>query len=466
MKKLAPVLFLILMLLTSCGGSQENDNPFLIPESDGSYWIQEITVDDPDEELSFSDFDPSLMYGSASYTDETGFRSSDSNAYVEQNLNGTYSLRPDENGSVHFKPSDIGARKGDKLLVYQLKENKYTKDKDLYFDYTEEPLYYAWDSENKTYMKVFEEFYHLDLSKPKHYGITDISRVVIFDIRLSTQGGGTTSVNFDFRGAPPAGINLQSMQALHDASMLGEINYYLLARIFPDSNGGWRTCLRTPVTLETGGESIELTSPEAYEIKENSNDLIAEVTIPENSNLLFYGYIEMYSNKDGSSFNAPLIGKDGNEYLFYIPALSDDYHFPVYWWNPRKNNEVYYRKDGSIRIREIKESDRQFFNEYSASDAQYSNGRYRFSLNSNNLRRRSDNSILIVFNDLSFDNDLSIRVKADGNGMFRYSYSDAHGKGSSAEDMNQDVRIEGNGIKLDWLLLDPGVSGNIEIILE
>ena len=91
MKKLTPVLFLILMLLTSCGDSQENDNPFLIPESDGSYWIQEITVDDPDEELSFSDFDPSLMYGSASYTDETGFRSSDCNAYVEQNQNGTYS---------------------------------------------------------------------------------------------------------------------------------------------------------------------------------------------------------------------------------------------------------------------------------------------------------------------------------------------------------------------------------------
>ena len=378
-----------------------------------------------------------------------------------------HTLRPDENGSVHFKPRDIGARKGDKLLVYQLKENKYTKDKDLYFDYTEEPLYYAWDSENKTYMKVFEEFYHLDLSKPKHYGITDISRVVIFDIRLSTQGGGTTSVNFDFRGMPPAGINLQSMQALHDASKLGEINYYLLARIFPHSNGGWRTCLRTPITLETGGESIELTSPEAYEIKENSNDLIAEVTIPENSNLLFYGYIEMYSNKDGSSFNAPLIGKDGNEYLFYIPALSDDYHFPVYWWNPRKNNEVYYRKDGSIRIREIEESDRQSFNQFSADAAEeHTGGRYVFKLNSGNLNRMDDNSILIVFNDLSFDNDLSIRVKADGNGMFRYSYSDAHGKGSSAEDMNQDVRIEGNGIKLDWLLLDPGVSGNIEIILE
>ena len=466
MKKLYSIILLIMMLFASCSGSQENDEQFQIPEADGTYWIQEITVDDPDRELSFHGLDASLMYGTAPGSAAAGYRAAGGSGYIELNQNGTYFLRPDGNGSVHFKPSEIDAEHGDKLLVYQLKENKYTKDKDLYFDYTEEPLYYAYDQEHGTYMKVFEEFYHLDMKHPQHYGVTDISKVVIFDIRLATEGGGTTSASFDFRGLPPEGINTRSMQALHDASNLKEVNYYLLARIFPDSNGGWRTCLRTPVTLEYGGEKTELRSPEAYEITQSSNALVAEVEIPENSNLLSYGYIEMYSNEDGSSFNAPLIGSSGNTYYFYIPELSDDYHFPVYWWNPDKNNEVYYRKDGSIRIREIKESDMEWFNQLSAADAAWNSGKYEFTLNSDNLKKRSDGSILMLFKDLSFDDDLRIRVDSAAGGMFRYSYSDAHGKGSSGELMNKDILIEGNGIKLDWLLIDPGVTGKIKIILE
>ena len=108
----------------------------------------------------------------------------------------------------------------------------------------------------------------------------------------------------------------------------------------------------------------------------------------------------------------------------------------------------------------------EWFNQLSAADAAWNSGKYEFTLNSDNLKKRSDGSILMLFKDLSFDDDLRIRVDSAAGGMFRYSYSDAHGKGSSGELMNKDILIEGNGIKLDWLLIDPGVTGKIKIILE
>ena len=270
-----------IFVLASCNlenGHDEYRGDVIVPESDGSYWIEEIDVENPEDEIPLDNIQSGMMYGAYS-ADTLSTRSSDS-SISRNDTTGSFSLLPGEDGRIHLKPSDLGLSAGDKLLAYQLRKHELTKDKDLYFDYTKEPLFYVYDHRERRYMKIFEEFYRLDFSNPEMYGISDISRVALFDIRLATRGGGWTNAGFETPEQLP-----MPKHAIHDFSNTGELNYFLRAKIYPDSNGGWRTCLRTPVAIR--GAETALVSPEVYEISASDNAQIVEITdLPEDSNLL------------------------------------------------------------------------------------------------------------------------------------------------------------------------------------
>lgn len=451
-----------IFLLVSCNienGHDEYMGDIIVPESDGSYWIEEIDVENPEDEIPLDNIRSGMMYGAYS-ADTLSTRSSDSS--ISRNATtGSFSLLPGEDGRIHLKPSDLRLSAGDKLLAYQLRKHEFTKDKDLYFDYTKEPLFYVYDHRERRYMKIFEEFYRLDFSNPGMYGISNISRVALFDIRLATRGGGWTNAGFETPEQLP-----MPKHAIHDFSNTGDLNYFLRAKIYPDSNGGWRTCLRTPVAIK--GAETALVSPEVYEISASDNAQIVEITdLPEDSNLINYGYIELYGNEDGALIHAPLVSRDDNASCFYVPPVNDAHHFPVYWWNPHRNNELCYENKGQISVREITAADKYNFITLSLSDAIKDGGKYIFTIDEEKIQRLNDKPILIVFEDIHSDRAIDINVHANARG-YRYGYRDgAGGGGSSSYRIGEPCHLESQqGITLEWLFIDSVRRGEVSIVLD
>ena len=452
-----------IFVLASCNlenGHDEYRGDVIVPESDGSYWIEEIDVENPEDEIPLDNIQSGMMYGAYS-ADTLNTRSSDS-SISRNDTTGSFSLLPKEDGSIHLKPSDLGLSAGDKLLAYQLRKHELTKDKDLYFDYTKEPLFYVYDHRERRYMKIFEEFYRIDFSEPEEYGITDISKVAIFDIRLATRGGGWTTAGFE-----ACEQISKPKHAIHDFEGVGQLNYSLRAKIYPDSNGGWRTCLRTPVAI--GSEPVDLWSPEVYEIKTPSKAQIVEVeNLDNDSNLLELGYLELCGNDDGALLHAPLISQEGSSSCFYVPALDDNsyYHFPVYWWNTRKNNELCYEKKGQISVREITDADMSEFIMLSPAKAEEMGGRYSFTIDESEIRRFADKPILVVFEDVHSDYAIDINVHANARG-YQYSYSDGYGGGGSEPGhIGETAHIKSQkGVDLSWILLEPVKRGDVNIVL-
>lgn len=309
-------------------------------------------------------------------------------------------------------------------------------------------------------MKIFEEFYRLDFSNPEMYGISDISRVALFDIRLATRGGGWTNAGFETPEQLP-----MPKHAIHDFSNTGEFNYFLRAKIYPDSNGGWRTCLRTPIAIKEA--ETALVSPEVYEIDASDNAQIVEITdLPEDSNLINYGYIELYGNEDGALIHAPLVSRDDNASCFYVPPVNDAHHFPVYWWNPHRNNELCYEEKGKIRVREMTNLDTSDFITLSLSEANQAEGRYVFTIDEDTVQRFEDKPILIVFEDVHSDYAIDINVHANARG-YQYSYSDGYGGGGSEPGhIGETAHIKSQkGVDLSWILLEPVKRGDVNIVL-
>ena len=309
-------------------------------------------------------------------------------------------------------------------------------------------------------MKIFEEFYRIDFSEPEEYGITDISKVAIFDIRLATRGGGWTTAGFE-----ACEQISKPKHAIHDFSNTGELNYFLRAKIYPDSNGGWRTCLRTPVAIR--GAETALVSPEVYEISASDNAQIVEITdLPEDSNLINYGYIELYGNEDGALIHAPLVSRDDNASCFYVPPVNDAHHFPVYWWNPHRNNELCYENKGQISVREITDADMSEFIMLSPAKAEEMGGRYSFTIDESEIRRFADKPILVVFEDVHSDYAIDINVHANARG-YQYSYSDGYGGGGSEPGhIGETAHIKSQkGVDLSWILLEPVKRGDVNIVL-
>lgn len=450
-----------IFLLVSCNiekGHDEYMGDVIVPESDGSYWIEEIDVENPEDEIPLDNIQSGMMYGAYS-ADTLSTRSSDS-SINRNNTTGSFSLLPGEDGRIRLKPSDLGLSTGEKLLAYQLRKHELTKDKDLYFDYTKEPLFYVYDHRERRYMKIFEEFYRIDFSKPEEYGITDISKVAIFDIRLATRGGGWTTAGFE-----ACEQISKPKHAIHDFEGVGQLNYSLRAKIYPDSNGGWRTCLRTPIAIK--GAETALVSPEVYEISASDNAQIVEITdLPEDSNLINYGYIELYGNEDGALIHAPLVSRDDNASCFYVPPVNDAHHFPVYWWNPHRNNELCYENKGQISVREITAADMSEFIMLSPAKAEEMGGRYSFTIDESEIRRFADKPILVVFEDVHSDYAIDINVHANARG-YQYSYSDGYGGGGSETGhIGKTAHIKSQkGVDLSWILLEPVKRGDVNIVL-
>ncbi len=450
-----------IFLLVSCNienGHDEYMGDIIVPESDGSYWIEEIDVENPEDEIPLDNIQSGMMYGAYS-ADTLSTRSSDS-SINRNNTTGSFSLLPGEDGRIRLKPSDLGLSTGEKLLAYQLRKHELTKDKDLYFDYTKEPLFYVYDHRERRYMKIFEEFYRIDFSKPEEYGITDISKVAIFDIRLATRGGGWTTAGFE-----ACEQISKPKHAIHDFEGVGQLNYSLRAKIYPDSNGGWRTCLRTPIAIK--GAETALVSPEVYEISASDNAQIVEITdLPEDSNLINYGYIELYGNEDGALIHAPLVSRDDNASCFYVPPVNDAHHFPVYWWNPHRNNELCYENKGQISVREITAADMSEFIMLSPAKAEEMGGRYSFTIDESEIRRFADKPILVVFEDVHSDYAIDINVHANARG-YQYSYSDGYGGGGSETGhIGKTAHIKSQkGVDLSWILLEPVKRGDVNIVL-
>lgn len=451
-----------IFVLASCNlenGHDEYRGDFIVPESDGSYWIEEIDVENPEDEIPLDNIRSGMMYGAYS-ADTLSTRSSDSS--ISRNATtGSFSLLPGEDGRIHLKPSDLRLSAGDKLLAYQLRKHEFTKDKDLYFDYTKEPLFYVYDHRERRYMKIFEEFYRLDFSNPEMYGISDISRVALFDIRLATRGGGWTNAGFETPEQLP-----MPKHAIHDFSNTGELNYFLRAKIYPDSNGGWRTCLRTPVAIR--GAETALVSPEVYEISASDNAQIVEITdLPEDSNLINYGYIELYGNEDGALIHAPLVSRDDNASCFYVPPVNDAHHFPVYWWNPHRNNELCYENKGQIRVRDITDADMSEFIMLSPAGAEEMGVRYSFTIKEETIQPLNDKPILIVFENIHSDYAIDIYVHANARG-YQYSYSDGYGGGGSEPGhIGETAHIKSQkGVVLSWILIEPVKRGDVNIVLD
>ena len=451
-----------IFLLVSCNienGHDEYMGDVIVPESDGSYWIEEIDVENPENEIPLDDIQSGMMYGAYS-ADTLSTRSSDS-SISRNDTTGSFSLLPGEDGRIRLKPSDLGLSTGDKLLAYQLRKHEFTKDKDLYFDYTKEPLFYVYDHSERRYMKIFEEFYRIDFSEYEKYGIEDVADVAIFDIRLSTHGGGVTTASFDTDNHTGG-----NTRAIHDFSGVNKMNYYLRAKIYPDSNGGWRTCMRTPVDISS--EPVTLRSPEVYEMEASETPRVVEITdLEKDSNLLKLDYIELNRNSDGSLLHAPLISQEGDVSCFYVPPLDGSYHFPVYWWDTRKNNELCYEKKGQISVREITDADMSEFIMLSPAEAEEMGGRYSFTIDEETIQRLNDKPILIVFEDIHSERAIDIRVSANARG-YRYGYRDgAGGGGSSSYRIGEPCHLESQkGITLEWLFIDSVRSGEVSIVLE
>ena len=225
-----------IFLLVSCNienGHDEYMGDIIVPESDGSYWIEEIDVENPEDEIPLDNIQSGMMYGAYS-ADTLSTRSSDS-SINRNNTTGSFSLLPGGDGRIRLKPSDLGLSAGEKLLAYQLRKHELTKDKDLYFDYTKEPLFYVYDHRERRYMKIFEEFYRIDFSKPEEYGITDISKVAIFDIRLATRGvedGQLQNLNRTSRFPSP------SMQSMISETRESSITFSVRKSILTQMAGG------------------------------------------------------------------------------------------------------------------------------------------------------------------------------------------------------------------------------------
>ncbi len=346
MRKLL-IILISTIFLASCFHEE-----FLLTAPDGSeYWVRRIAVTDPDMNIILSDLSIDNMYGAAS--DSSGsIKLRGGNSHLEANGNGSFFLRPDEGGSARFTPRDIGAENAGEILVYQLHKRPFEKDKDLYIDYTDEPLYYDWDGR-----KVFEDFYRINLSEYWRYGIDDPERVAIYSIRLSTRGDfGNTGSSFD----DPEGRIQGNPHAVKDLSHIGEINYCILSRVSQNTNGGWRTCLRTPHRISIDS-SFQTESTELYEIPPSQKELILELEITEKSNIVRDQMIELTESGTGASICCPVIGEtDDGHVLVYIGKVGEPAYFPLYWWSSEENNEVIYQKGGMADVRQISESDKTF----------------------------------------------------------------------------------------------------------
>ena len=341
------IILISIFFLVSCFQDE-----FLLTAPDGSeYWVRCIAVTDSDMNIIISDLSIDNMYGAASDSSGSRIMRGESRC-VEANGNGSFFLRPDDGGSVRFTPRDIGVEHSGEILVYQLHKRPFERNRDLCIDYTDEPLYYDWDGR-----KVFEDFYRINLREYRKYGIDDPERVAIYSIRLSTRGDfGNTRCDFDDLEGKIQG----NPHAVKDLSHVNEINYYILSRVSQDTDGGWRTCLRTPHRISIG-DNFQSESTELYEIPRSQDELILELEIPDKSNIVRDQMLELTESGSGASICCPVIGKtEEGHVLVYIGRNDAPSYFPLYWWSSEENNDVLYGAGGMAEIRPIEENDRSF----------------------------------------------------------------------------------------------------------
>lgn len=125
MRKILLAVVVSVFLLSSCSDNHdEYRGDVIIPASDGSYWIEEIDVDNPEEVIVSDDTEPGMMYGAFS-DDALNARSAGPDMEMNPET-GSFSLHPDDDGQIRFKPSDLGLSHGDKLLWYQLRKHELT----------------------------------------------------------------------------------------------------------------------------------------------------------------------------------------------------------------------------------------------------------------------------------------------------------------------------------------------------
>ena len=330
--------------------------------------VRSLGMMNPDSTITITGLDPEKLYNVAF----NGAQSAGTGRSISSTLSstdiGTFFIRPDENGTASFSPRQAGYDSTlENVLIYELEEKTFTKDAEMYIDYSTAPLY--WTNDGK---KVFEAYYTIDLSKHGDYGIADLSKVCIFDIRTRSTGGGKTGSRGGFLNS---GAHLGSQSRIQDLREHenDSLLYSVHSAVAPETDGGWGTCLRTPETLAFSSNQ-QLSSPQAYILPESQDPYIIEITIPEASTIGNDSTIEVKDGNGVGGFHARVYSirpddETGKTTLYiYIPKLDKNHWFASYWWNPDENNKVVYETDGaSITIRAVTEEDKKEFEVWDAS---------------------------------------------------------------------------------------------------
>lgn len=331
--------------------------------------VRSLGMMNPDSTITITGLDPEKLYNVAF----NGAQSAGTGRSISSTLSstgiGTFFIRPDENGTASFSPRQAGYDSTlENVLIYELKEETFTlNEHEMYIDYHDAPLY--WTNDGK---KVFEAYYTIDLSRPEDYGIKDLSKVCIFDIRTRFKGGGQTSSSGRYKNRDErlgSNSRIQNLYRHNDDMIL----YSVHSSVAPETDGGWGTCLRTPRTLAFSSNQ-QLSSPQAYILPESQDPYIIEITIPKASTIGNDSTIEVRNGDASGGFHARAFAtkpdeKTGETTLYiYIPKLDKNHWFASYWWNPDENNKVVYEDNGaSITIRAVTEEDKREFEVWDAS---------------------------------------------------------------------------------------------------
>lgn len=400
MKKIVFVLLIISMLFVSCNSSPDNEeilpveNISLTEEDVKELESNPVTLGpmNADSTITISGLNPYKLYSVAfnvtAYNESNTSPSSRSNTPAIQSSyeslaarspsgslvntgSNSFMLIPDGNGTISFKPSEIGLSGNlSNVLVYERKQKEFTKNKDMFIDYlNDKPVYVDSDGYN-----VFEAYYIINLSNPSEYGIENLKEVCIFDASTIGKGGGSTTGKFYTKNGNGlnVGNKIQDLTEYSDEKLY----YSIVSSVEPDTTGRWRTCLRNPIKLSDEiNKNQSMGSPEVYILPKRSEPFVVDLTIYSDSNencsvesrIGRLGYFELRPVEPGQGFHARsfIISNvdDSNKKTIsvYFDKLEEDCWFPVYWYDTKKNSEIVTSEDGaSITIRMLDEQNDKF----------------------------------------------------------------------------------------------------------
>lgn len=425
--------------------------------------VKSLGMMNPDSTITITGLDPEKLYSVAfNGTQSAGTGRSVSSTLSDTGI-GTFLINPDAGGTARFSPREVGYTSPlENVLIYELKEETFTlNEHEMYIDYHDAPLY--WTNDGR---KVFEAYYTINLSRPEDYGITDLSKVCIFDIRTRFKGGGQTSSRDRYKNSDEhlgSNSRIQNLSRHKDDMIL----YSVHSSVAPETDGGWGTCLRTPETLTLNSKEQALSSPQAYILPESTDPYIIEITIPEASTIGNDSTIEVKDGNGDGGFHAraysirPDDETEKTTLRIYIPEPIENQWFASYWWNPDENNKVVYETNGaSITIRDVTAEDKKEFEIWDASTNNH------FSIEDITPYMNSEKTMftipVYVIGDQVFD---SLTVTQSGDAHVKnvsHSFSDNGGYGSDGADVsgNTTIHMKRENLRINFIKLMGDCTSN------